>query len=34
MLGLVVVTVLAIYFIRRSRYGLAQLSIGGNEEAA
>jgi len=34
MLGLVVVTVLAIYFIRRSRYGLALLSIGGNEEAA
>jgi len=30
----VVVTVLAIYFIRRSRYGLALLSIGGNEEAA
>jgi branched-chain amino acid transport system permease protein len=24
----------AIYFIRRSRYGLALLSIGGNEEAA
>lgn len=34
MLGLVVVTLLAIYFIRRSRYGLALLSIGGNEEAA
>jgi len=34
MLGLVVVTVLAIYFIRRSRYGLALQSIGGNEEAA
>jgi len=34
MLGLVVVTVLATYFIRRSRYGLALLSIGGNEEAA
>jgi branched-chain amino acid transport system permease protein len=33
-LGLAVVTVLAIYFIRRSRYGLAILSIGGNEEAA
>jgi branched-chain amino acid transport system permease protein len=32
--GLVVVTVLAAYFIRRSRYGLALLSIGGNEEAA
>jgi branched-chain amino acid transport system permease protein len=34
MLVLVVVTVLIIYFIRRSRYGLALLSIGGNEEAA
>jgi branched-chain amino acid transport system permease protein len=34
MLGLVVVTLLAIYFIRRSRYGLVLLSIGGNEEAA
>jgi len=34
MLVLVVVTVLVIYFIRRSRYGLALLSIGGNEEAA
>jgi branched-chain amino acid transport system permease protein len=34
MLGLVVVTLVAIYFIRRSRYGLALLSIGGNEEAA
>jgi branched-chain amino acid transport system permease protein len=33
-LGLVVVTVLAVYFIRRSRYGLALLSIGGNEDAA
>jgi branched-chain amino acid transport system permease protein len=33
-LGLVVVTVLAVYFIKRSRYGLAMLSIGGNEEAA
>ncbi len=32
--GLVVVTVLAAYLIRRSRYGLALLSIGGNEEAA
>ena len=32
--GLAVVTVLAIYFIRRSRYGLALQSIGGNEEAA
>ena len=34
LLGLVVVTLVAIYFIRRSRYGLALLSIGGNEEAA
>jgi len=34
MLGLVVVTLLTIYFIRRSRFGLALLSIGGNEEAA
>ena len=34
MLGLVVVTLLAIYFIRRSRLGLSMLSIGGNEEAA
>jgi branched-chain amino acid transport system permease protein len=34
MLVLVVVTVLVIYFIRRSRYGMALLSIGGNEEAA
>lgn len=34
MLGLTVVTLLIIYFIRRSRYGLALLSIGGNEEAA
>jgi len=34
MLGLAVVTLLTIYFIRRSRYGLALLSIGGNEEAA
>jgi branched-chain amino acid transport system permease protein len=34
MLGLVVVTVLAVYFIRRSRLGLAMQSIGGNEEAA
>jgi branched-chain amino acid transport system permease protein len=33
-LGLVVVTVLTTYLIRRSRYGLALLSIGGNEEAA
>ena len=34
MLGLVVVTLVSIYFIRRSRYGLALLGIGGNEEAA
>jgi len=34
MLGLAVVTVLVIYFIRRSRLGLAMQSIGGNEEAA
>jgi len=34
MLGLAVVTVLSVYFIKRSRYGLALLSIGGNEEAA
>jgi branched-chain amino acid transport system permease protein len=34
MLVLVVVTVLITYLIRRSRYGLALLSIGGNEEAA
>ena len=34
MLGLAVVTVVAIHFIRRSRLGLAMLSIGGNEEAA
>lgn len=34
MLGLAVVTLLAIYFIRRSRLGLAMQSIGGNEEAA
>ena len=34
MLSLAVVTVLTIYLIRRSRYGLALLSIGGNEEAA
>ncbi|OGN95445.1 MAG: hypothetical protein A2Z77_06970 [Chloroflexi bacterium RBG_13_51_36] len=34
MLGLAVVTVLAIYLIRRSRLGLAMQSIGGNEEAA
>ena len=34
MLGLAVVTVLAAYFISRSRLGLAMQSIGGNEEAA
>jgi len=34
MIGLAVVTVLATYLIRRSRYGLALSSIGGNEEAA
>ena len=34
MLVITVATVLAIYFIRRSRLGLAMLSIGGNEEAA
>ena len=34
MLTLAVVTVLVAYFIRRSRLGLAMLSIGGNEEAA
>jgi branched-chain amino acid transport system permease protein len=34
MLGLAVVTVLAVYFIGRSRLGLAMRSIGGNEEAA
>jgi branched-chain amino acid transport system permease protein len=33
-LGLVVVTLVSVYFIRRSRYGLALLSIGGSEEAA
>jgi branched-chain amino acid transport system permease protein len=34
MFGLAVVTVLAGYFISRSRLGLAMLSISGNEEAA
>ena len=34
MLGLAVGTLLAVYFIRRSRLGLAMLSIGGNEDAA
>ncbi|MFO7773894.1 MAG: branched-chain amino acid ABC transporter permease [Dehalococcoidia bacterium] len=32
--GLVVVTLFVTYLIRRSRYGLALTSIGGNEEAA
>jgi len=34
MLVVAVATLLAIYFIRRSRLGLSMLSIGGNEEAA
>lgn len=34
MLGIMVVTLLTVYFIRRSRLGLAMQSIGGNEEAA
>jgi len=34
MLVITVATLVAIYFIRRSRLGLAMLSIGGNEEAA
>jgi branched-chain amino acid transport system permease protein len=34
MLGVTVATVLAIYFIRRSRVGLAMQGIGGNEDAA
>jgi branched-chain amino acid transport system permease protein len=34
MLVTAVATLLAIYFIRRSRLGLAMLTIGGNEEAA
>jgi branched-chain amino acid transport system permease protein len=34
MLGIAVATLLVVYFIRRSRLGLAMLSIGGNEEAA
>jgi branched-chain amino acid transport system permease protein len=34
MLGVVVATVLTVYFIRRSKVGLAMLSIGGNEDAA
>ena len=32
--GILVATLLAAYFIRRSRLGLAMQSIGGNEEAA
>ncbi len=34
MIGLAVATLIAVYFIRRSRLGLAMQSIGGNEEAA
>ncbi|MFO7773800.1 MAG: branched-chain amino acid ABC transporter permease [Dehalococcoidia bacterium] len=34
LLGVLVATLLAVYFIRRSRYGLAMQSIGGNEAAA
>jgi branched-chain amino acid transport system permease protein len=34
MLGLTVVTLVVLYLVRRSRYGLALLTIGGNEEAA
>lgn len=34
MLIVTVVTLVAIYFIRRSRWGLAMQSIGGNEDAA
>jgi len=34
MIGVAVVAVLITYLIRRSRWGLALLSIGGNEEAA
>jgi len=34
MIGLAVVTVLITYLIRRSRWGLSMMSIGGNEEAA
>jgi branched-chain amino acid transport system permease protein len=34
MVGVAVATVLVTYLIRRSRWGLAMLSIGGNEEAA
>jgi len=34
MLGILVGTLLTVYFIRRSRLGLAMQSIGGNEEGA
>ena len=34
MLGILVVTLVTVYLIRRSRLGLAMQSIGGNEEAA
>jgi branched-chain amino acid transport system permease protein len=34
MLGIFVVLMLTVYFIRRSRFGLALVSIGENEEAA
>jgi branched-chain amino acid transport system permease protein len=34
MIGVAVATVLVTYLIRRSRWGLAMLGIGGNEEAA
>jgi branched-chain amino acid transport system permease protein len=34
MVGVAVATVLVTYLIRRSRWGLAMLGIGGNEEAA
>ncbi|NWF77046.1 MAG: branched-chain amino acid ABC transporter permease [Chloroflexi bacterium] len=34
LLSILVAMLLAAYFMRRSRYGLALLSIGGNEEAA
>jgi len=34
LLGIAVVTLIAAYFIRRSKYGLALQSIGENEEAA
>jgi len=34
MLAILVATLLVAYFLRRSRWGMAMLSIGGNEEAA